>query len=211
MDIVRFNQKPIMGIIRGLQSAQLAPLVETVVQAGLETMEITMNTFGATALIADARRLAGDRLMIGAGTVLNVAALKEALEAGATYIVSPINDADVTAYCVDNDVPVFPGALTPQEVYYAWLSGASMVKVFPANCFGPSYFKDLKGPFGKMKLLACGGVTATTIGAYLQNGAAAVAFGGSIFKSAWLAEGRYDLIGQEIKRLIGAYNATLSQ
>ncbi len=207
MDLKRFNQKPLMGIVRGLQPEHLAPLVDTVIEAGLETLEVAMNTSRAADLIHQAVQMAGDRLMIGAGTVLSTTALNEALQAGASYIVSPINEADVVAYCVENNIPVFPGALTPQEVYYAWLGGATMVKVFPAGCFGPAYFKELKGPFKKVKLLACGGVNASTIGQYLKNGADAMAFGGSIFKSTWLEEGRFDLIGQEIKQLIEALRA----
>jgi 2-dehydro-3-deoxyphosphogluconate aldolase/(4S)-4-hydroxy-2-oxoglutarate aldolase len=77
-----------------------------------------------------------------------------------------------------------------------------MVKVFPANLFGPAYFKDVRGPFADLELLACGGVNASNAGAYFAAGASAVAFGGSIFKSDWLRTGAFQQIGHAIRELI---------
>jgi 2-dehydro-3-deoxyphosphogluconate aldolase/(4S)-4-hydroxy-2-oxoglutarate aldolase len=127
------------------------------------------------------------RFRVGAGTVLSMDELRRALDSGASFIVMPTLVQDVTVYCAKHDIPVFPGALTPQEIFHAWNAGATMVKVFPANVFGPSYFRDLKGPFGDVPLLACGGVTAENIGEFFKNGAKAASFGASIFKREWLA------------------------
>ena len=205
MDIARFKKLPIMGIMRSVGEDSIEPLIESVVSSGLETIEITMNSENAKALIARAAKIAGHRLMIGAGTVLSVDSLKAALDAGATFVVMPVVMEDVLEYCVEKVIPVFPGALTPAEIYKAWGSGATMVKVFPSGFFGPEYFKEIKGPFANIELLACGGVTAENIGAYFSNGASAAAFGGSIFRKEWLAGKEFKKITGEISKLIQAF------
>lgn len=108
-------------------------------------------------------------------------------------------------YCLKNKIPVFPGALTPQEIYNAWCSGATMVKVFPAKFFGPDYFKEIKGPFNNIELLACAGVTPENLPAYFLNGADAVAFGASVFRKEWLADKDFKNIGESIKKYLAAF------
>ena len=194
-----------MGILRGIEEDSVEPLMEAVISAGLETVEITMNTGNAQALIARAVKVSGHRLMIGAGTVLTVESLRSALDAGASFIVMPTLIDEVAEYCVENVIPVFPGALTPGEIYRAWSSGATMVKVFPAGVFGPAYFKEIKGPFENIELMACGGVTAENIPDYFRNGASAVTFGASIFKKERLAKKEFKTISDEIRRLVDSF------
>ncbi len=204
MDIQQFQRLPVMGILRGVRKDILSSLTETVIRAGLKTVEITMNTPSAGDLIRSMTDISGGRLAVGAGTVLSVDSLEAACDAGATFIVCPTMIEDVVACCVSRRIPVFPGALTPQEIYRAWQAGATMVKVFPAKFFGPAYFKEIRGPFSDIKLLACGGVTPDNIQTYFKNGAAAVAFGGSIFRQEWLTESGLSSIEQEIRRLVQA-------
>ncbi|MBI5676356.1 MAG: bifunctional 4-hydroxy-2-oxoglutarate aldolase/2-dehydro-3-deoxy-phosphogluconate aldolase [Nitrospirae bacterium] len=205
MDVNRFKELPILGILRGITSESVKPLTEAVVSSGLKTIEITMNTSDAPVLIRQMSVAAGDRLTIGAGTVLSLKDLHSALDAGATFIVMPVLVPDVMKYCVTNSIPVFPGALTPQEIYNAWNAGATMVKVFPAKFFGPSYMKEIKGPFQDIKLLACGGITPETIGQFFSSGADAVAFGGGIFSKERLSAGKFSLVEESIKALISGF------
>lgn len=205
MDIARFKKLPIMGILRGAERAGIKPLVEAVVASGLETLEITMNTGDAPLVIADAVKASRGHLMIGAGTVLNIDSLKTALDSGASFIVTPVFIEEVVEYCVEKVIPIFPGALTPSEIYRAWSAGATMVKVFPAGFFGPPYFKEVKGPFANIELLACGGVTAENIGDYFANGASAAAFGAGIFRKEWLAAKEFGKISGGIRKLIQSY------
>jgi len=207
MDVSKFKQLPLLGILRGIGSEDLGPLLETVESAGLKTIEITMNTKDAARLIRKAVTLSKNRLTIGAGTVLDIKDLKIALNAGATFIVMPVLIRDVMEYCVKNRIPVFPGALTPQEIHTAWLAGATMVKVFPSNFFGPLYFKEIKGPFNDVQLLACGGVTSKNLGAYFTYGAGAVSFGASVFKKEWLCQKDFHKIGRSIKGYIQEFKA----
>lgn len=202
MDVNKFRELPLLGILRGIEANMVEPLVETVVSAGLKTIEITMNTAGATSLIQQMVKAADDRLVVGAGTVLTMEALHSALDAGATFIVLPVLVPDVVKYCAKNTIPVFPGAFTPQEIYRAWRAGATMVKVFPAGFLGPEYFREIKGPFKEIELLACGGVNADTIEPFFTCQASAAAFGGSVFKKDWLERNDFSRIRKSIEKLI---------
>ena len=207
MDLDRFRALPLLGILRGIAPDALAPLTDAVCRAGLGAIEVTMNTAAAPALIRSLVVRAGGRLMVGAGTVLDVEALEAALDAGATFIVLPVTVPAVVERCAARGVPVFPGALTPQEILAAWRAGATMVKVFPAGAFGPAYLREIKGPFRDIELMAVGGVTAGNMHAYFDAGAAAVAFGASVFRSEWLAGEEYGRIEDEVRRLVEACRA----
>jgi 2-dehydro-3-deoxyphosphogluconate aldolase/(4S)-4-hydroxy-2-oxoglutarate aldolase len=204
VDLKKFRERPLLGILRGITPPQLEPLFESIIAGGLRAVEITMNTEGATGLIMSAVRRYGQQLMIGAGTVLTLRDLQHALRAGATFIVSPVVVPPVIEYCAKHKIPVFPGALVPQDIYEAWWAGATMVKVFPAGCFGPDYFKEIKGPFSKIELLACGGVTPQNLPAYFKNGASAAAVGASVFRRDWLARRKFRLIRNKIRAYLKA-------
>jgi 2-dehydro-3-deoxyphosphogluconate aldolase/(4S)-4-hydroxy-2-oxoglutarate aldolase len=204
MDLDRFRTLPLLGIARGITSSDVEPLTEALIVAGLTSLEVTMNTPGAAALIVQIRAAAGARVMIGAGTVLDVETLAAARDAGASFIVMPTLVPAVVERCVAERVPVFPGALTPQEIYTAWAAGATMVKVFPAGVFGPTYLREIKGPFADIELMAVGGVNADTMAAYFSCGASAVAFGSSVFRREWLAARAYDRIAGEVRCLVAS-------
>jgi 2-dehydro-3-deoxyphosphogluconate aldolase / (4S)-4-hydroxy-2-oxoglutarate aldolase len=205
VDVAKFKELPILGILRGIENAQVEPLLAAIESSGLKTIEITMNTKDAPKLIRKAVKLSAERLTIGAGTVLDMDSLKLALDVGASFIVMPVLVKDVMGYCVKNGIPAFPGALTPQEIYAAWRFGAAMVKVFPSNFFGPEYFKEIRGPFNDVELLACGGVTPENMKTYFANGAGAVSFGASVFKKEWLAAKDFASIGQAISKFVQGY------
>jgi 2-dehydro-3-deoxyphosphogluconate aldolase / (4S)-4-hydroxy-2-oxoglutarate aldolase len=210
MDIDTFEKLPVMGIARGIDKKMLGPLADCCASAGLPAIEITMNTPAACSLIEELSELAGGRFSVGAGTVTSGRLLAGALAAGAQFIVSPVACKTVIEGSIKAGKPVFPGALTPSEIYCAWEMGASMVKVFPARNMGPAYFEDIAGPFPHIKLLACGGVGAANAAAYMKAGAAAIAFGSSIFNIDWMNAGRYGAIKEHIEALIAiaaAYKA----
>lgn len=209
MDLDGFKELPVLGILRGVALEQIGPLAEAVTSAGLRTLEITMNTHGACDCIKAMRKAAGTRLAVGAGTVLTMEDLLHALESGAEFIVSPVFVPEIVCYCVQNKIPVFPGALTPQEIYSAWKAGASMVKVFPAKFFGPEYFKEVKAPLNNVQLLACGGVSAPNAHDFFAAGASAVAFGGGVFKKEWLDKKDYGRVELGVKEMVDAVRACM--
>jgi 2-dehydro-3-deoxyphosphogluconate aldolase/(4S)-4-hydroxy-2-oxoglutarate aldolase len=201
MNLAEFKKQPLMGIVRGIELKQAELLAETVLLSGLKTIEITMNTVSAASIIRRVKKIARNRLTLGAGTVLSMDSLRLALDAGATFIVTPILVKDVIKYCLKNKIPVFPGALSPQEIYNAWAAGATMVKVFPVKFFGPEYLREIKGPFNDIELLACAGLTPENLGEYFACGANAAAFGGNVFRKEWLCKKDY----RRIIALIKAY------
>ncbi len=202
MDVAKFRKQPILGILRGVEADVLEPLLEAITNSGLSTIEIAMNTKNAASLIKKCVKYSGSRLTVGAGTVLDIEILKEALDAGASFIVTPVLVKDVVSLCVKRKIPVFPGAFSPREIYDCWQSGATMVKVFPAGLLGPKYFREIKGPFHDVELLACGGVTAENMAEYFLAGASAVAFGASVFRKEWLEKSDFKNIEKSIKKFL---------
>jgi 2-dehydro-3-deoxyphosphogluconate aldolase/(4S)-4-hydroxy-2-oxoglutarate aldolase len=205
MTAEKIRELPIIGILRGIKEGHLEPLVCSALESGLKCIEITMNTGDADKLIRKTIDMAGDRLVVGAGTVCNMDDLKKALDAGAAFIVMPMVAEQIISYCAREAVPVFPGALTPSEIFRAWDLGATMVKVFPASLVGPKYFREIKAPFGNIELMATGGVSAGNIKEYFTCGASAAAFGASIFRKEWIENNDYISIKKGIEAIIRGY------
>jgi 2-dehydro-3-deoxyphosphogluconate aldolase/(4S)-4-hydroxy-2-oxoglutarate aldolase len=199
------DELPLLGILRGINEKDIQPLANLFVKHRVRHIEITMNTANALPLIHQLSNVGGDELNVGAGTVLEIAEMEKALKAGARFIVSPSLNEEVVLACKSQKIPVFPGALTPTEIHKAWKMGATMVKLFPANLFGPGYVKAIKAPLDKIKIIAVGGVGLQNIAKFFENGADAVAFGAGIIRPRWLEENRYDLIEEQLLLLIDAY------
>lgn len=193
-----------MGILRGLEARWLAPVVEAVGEGGLTNLEITMNTSGATDQIKAAVALVGTRMNIGAGTVTSLGLLEQALEAGATFIVTPIVREDVILRCVELGVPVFPGAFTPTEIARAWDLGAALVKVFPAEVLGPAYIRSVKAPLSEVRLMPTGGIDLETLAEYQRAGASAFGVGTPLFRASRIAEGDWPWLRQRAAAFVEA-------
>ncbi len=198
---------PVLGILRGVALDRIGGVIDSLSDSGLYAIEITMNTSGAPEIIKEAIKAANGHMAVGAGTVIDKETLKAALDSGATFIVTPVLVEDVVSYCVKKSIPVFPGAFSPYEIYKAWQAGATMVKVFPAGVLGPKYFREIKGPFKDVELLACGGVTPDNLKDYFSNGADAVAFGASVFKREWLETRDFHSISASVRSFVEAYKA----
>ena len=208
-DLAFFEKKPVLGILRGVDETSLPYVLEAAFTGGLRFLEITLNTANAFSLIKIATQQFPD-FCIGAGTVLNLLAAQQAIQAGAQFIVAPSLNDEVAEYCRHNKIPFFPGALTPTEVEKAWNSGATMVKVFPASLMGPEYFKVLKGPYDTIKLMAVGGIRLDTIPSYVSAGASALALGGSIFSPQRMANQEYQAMQKDITEFVLAVNENYS-
>ncbi len=182
----RFNQVPIVGIIRNLSLAQVRMVLPLYVEAGLNTVEISLTTPDALHIIEEASTRFGAQLNIGAGTVCDMDELQRSLDAGSTFIVSPITDAQLIKSCADRGIPVFPGAFTPTEIYQAWKAGATMVKIFPAS-LGAQYIKDIKAPFPDIKLLPTGGVGLDNLADFVAAGAEGFGIASQLFDKQAIA------------------------
>ncbi|SNR16582.1 bifunctional 4-hydroxy-2-oxoglutarate aldolase/2-dehydro-3-deoxy-phosphogluconate aldolase [Tenacibaculum jejuense] len=181
-----FNEAPVVGIVRGLSKEITLNIAKTLLEAEFYTLEVTMNTEGALELINELTKQF-PKLNIGAGTVCTLDDCKNAIKAGAQFIVTPIIDEDVITYCVSENIPVFPGAYTPTEIYKAWSLGASAVKVFPATQLGSKYIKDVLAPLNEIKLLPTGGVSKDNITSFFNAGAVGVGMGSSLLHKEYIA------------------------
>lgn len=164
-------------IIRGVPPDWAVPIGEALLAAEVDVMEITLNTPNALAMIGALRDALGERMVIGAGTVLSLADAQRAFDAGAEFFVAPHLDTEVVAFANDRDCMVVPGAFTPTEVFTALRAGADIVKIFPANHVGPQFLEDLAGPYGALPLLPTGGITVENAAAYIRSGALALGVG----------------------------------
>ena len=199
---------PVVGILRGFTTPQVVKIIQVALRGGLRNLEITMGSAETPQQIQEARRIAGDRMRIGAGTVLNLELLEKALTAGASFIVTPVVNVEVIEECVRRKIPVFPGAYSPMEILRAWERGATMVKVFPAETLGPSYIKAIKAPLPHVKVMPTGGVDLKTLAAYKKAGADGFGVGSPLFDRARVEAGDWNWIEAQCRAFVEAYNSS---
>ena len=188
---VLFDKMPVVGILRNVPLNVIEAILPYYKKAGFTTLEITMNSENVCEIIS---RLSEDNpdMNIGAGTVCTMADLKKALDAGASFIVTPILDTAVVIYCKQHTIPIFPGAYTPLEIYTADKLGATAVKIFPATQLGAGYIQEVLAPLSHLKLLPTGGVSVENIASFFKSGAVGVGMGGALFDKTLIANEDYD-------------------
>ncbi len=147
---------------------------------GVTVVEITMTVPDALDVLRQVRHALGDRILLGAGTILDPETARAALLAGAEYLVAPTLNLDVIRLCQRYDKLVMPGAFTPTEILTAWEAGADIVKVFPAEVVGPAFFKAMRGPLPQIRLMPTGGVDLTTAADFLRAGACCLGVGSQL-------------------------------
>jgi len=205
-DLVRFKKYAALGIIRGASLNSIQGLLTACVLGGLKFVELTLNSKGALPLIELASNEFSDDICIGAGTVVTLLDATQAVNAGAKFIVSPTLNIDVASFCNEKKIAYFPGALSPTEIEQSWVSGATMVKVFPASHMGPDYFRSILGPFDQILLMAVGGINSLNAVQYLQAGASVLAIGGSIFTPERIKKKEFGLIQKEVCEFVSVIN-----
>jgi 2-dehydro-3-deoxyphosphogluconate aldolase / (4S)-4-hydroxy-2-oxoglutarate aldolase len=201
----RFEASPLIGILRGFRIEQTREIINSAQLGGLTNVEITMDSPEPGAQIREAVAQSGDSLNIGAGTVASLKLLEKALEAGASFIVTPALVLDVVQCCIELRVPVFPGAASPTEIARAWEAGATMVKLFPAEFTGPAYIRSLKAPFPRIRLLPTGGVSLETLEEYVQAGADGFGLGSPLFSRARIDAGDWDWVEKRCRAFASAF------
>jgi len=195
---------PVIGILRGISADFFAELMPAAFAAGLQAIEVTINTHGAEAIIAANRPLVPEGKLLGMGTIRNLDEAKRAVAAGAMFLVTPNLDPAVISYASSHHIPVVAGALTPSEVYAARQAGATMIKVFPCNAMGgPAYIRDLLGPFDDLPLVAVGGVTINNLADYFAAGARGVGVSTALFGKEALAQENAGKIAENVRAFIG--------
>jgi 2-dehydro-3-deoxyphosphogluconate aldolase / (4S)-4-hydroxy-2-oxoglutarate aldolase len=206
-----------IGIVPAVRvsEAELALFAaETVNDAGIPIVEITMTVPGAIEVIAQLTGKYPD-MVVGAGTVLDTEAAKRCLDAGACFLSGPGLVPEVLEFALKNDVVVIPGALTPSEIIAAWKAGADFVKVFPcAPVGGHKYIRALKVPLPQIPLIASGGVDQVTAPKFILAGASAIGIGAELLPLEALHLREETWIHELARRFIGMVRearATLKQ
>jgi 2-dehydro-3-deoxyphosphogluconate aldolase/(4S)-4-hydroxy-2-oxoglutarate aldolase len=193
----------IVPIVRAGSPEAAVRAAEAIFAGGIRALEITMTVPGAIRVLEKVADAFGDRLTLGAGTVLDSETARACMLAGAEFFVTPALKLPTIEICHRYSKVIMPGALTPTEVQTAWEAGADLVKIFPCgNVGGPKYIKALKAPFPQIEMVPTGGVNLDNAGDFLRAGAAAIAVGSEMVNSQALAEGRLDVITETARQFL---------
>ncbi|MCA9079085.1 MAG: bifunctional 4-hydroxy-2-oxoglutarate aldolase/2-dehydro-3-deoxy-phosphogluconate aldolase [Planctomycetaceae bacterium] len=186
-DLQRVLDSGLVAIIRAPSGEQLVEVAEALLAGGIDVIEVTFTVPGVLEIIKEVRAKLGDRILLGAGTVLDPETARAAILAGAEFLVTPTVNVDVIKMCHRYDKLVMAGGFTPTEILTAWEAGADVVKVFPAEIGGPAYLKTLHGPLPQVRLLPTGGVHLDTLADFVNAGACAVGLGSALVEKSALA------------------------
>jgi 2-dehydro-3-deoxyphosphogluconate aldolase/(4S)-4-hydroxy-2-oxoglutarate aldolase len=177
--VEKLKEAAVVAVIRAKSADAAVEMSHALVRGGVTGVEVTFSTPNAADAIARVRKELPNAL-VGAGTVLELAELAAACDAGASFLVSPHFDPALLEKARERNVPYLPGALTPTEIVRAWKAGASCVKLFPGSAVGPGYVKAIRGPLPDVPLMPTGGVDEKNLLEWLKAGVVAVGMGGAL-------------------------------
>lgn len=200
--------KKLIAIIRGMEPEYCEGFAKAIYEGGIRYVEVTFNQkatdgFKATTDSIQAIISAmGEKMVMGAGTVLTREQVDLTVAAGGRFIVTPSLNLDVLRYAKEKGLVTLPGVLTPTEAVAAYEAGADFVKIFPAGNLGPGYIKTIKAPLSHIPMLAVGGVNEKNFAEFLQAGAAGAGVGGNLVNKAWIKAGEFDKITALAKEFV---------
>jgi 2-dehydro-3-deoxyphosphogluconate aldolase/(4S)-4-hydroxy-2-oxoglutarate aldolase len=204
-NLARILNTGIVAILRAPSGEMLVDAAEALYRGGVEAIEVTFTVPNAPRILEQVAARLGDRILLGAGTVLDAETTRIAILAGAEFIVGPTVSTQVIETCRRYDKLVFPGAFTPTEVLAAWEAGADVVKIFPSDCVGAGYLKALRGPLPQIRMMPTGGVTLETATDFLRAGACALGIGGALVEAMALANrdfGRIESLARQFIEIV---------
>lgn len=193
----------VVAVLRAATADGFRAVADVLVEAGVTALEVTLTTRGALDALAGLARELPPDVVVGAGTVLSADDAKACADAGATFLVAPVLVPQVAAVADTRGIPVYPGALTPTEVFTASRGGAPIVKLFPASAVGPRFVKDLHGPLPDVRIMPTGGIDLGDIADWLTAGAVAVGLGGPLIGDA-AAGGSLGALADRARRAVEA-------
>jgi 2-dehydro-3-deoxyphosphogluconate aldolase/(4S)-4-hydroxy-2-oxoglutarate aldolase len=189
--IARLVDPGVIAIIRTKSAEQVLPLAEALLAGGIIAIEITMTTPDAIRAIGEAAKRFGSAALIGVGTVLDETTCRQAIDAGAQYVVTPIVRPGIVIAAHELDRPVMLGAYTPTEAQLAYEAGADFIKIFPADGLGPGYIKAMRAPLPHLKIVPTGGIDLNDIAEFFKVGCPAVGIGSTLLRPSILAESKW--------------------
>jgi 2-dehydro-3-deoxyphosphogluconate aldolase/(4S)-4-hydroxy-2-oxoglutarate aldolase len=183
----RIESSGVVAIVRLDDYSAAVDLVHALVEGGIDVVEFTYTNPRAGAAVEEVKAELGDRVLAGAGTVLDPETCRAAILQGADFVVTPTVSVETARLSQRYAIPTVIGAFTPTEILAAWEAGATFVKVFPARVVGPQYLKDVRGPLPQVRLIPTGGVSVENAGDFIRAGARAVALGSNLVDEASVA------------------------
>ena len=193
----RIYEEKIIAIVRGIPSGKIAALAQALAEGGVSCIEVTFDQTNPEETLTSLRTIKselGDRICLGAGTVMTVEQVEQAAQAGAEYMISPnVDEAVIRATKALGKVSI-PGAMTPTETAFAYQCGADIVKLFPAGLLGPAYIKAVKAPLKHIPVSAVGNITIENCADFIQAGAVGVGVGGNLVSALLVNEGCFSQI-----------------
>lgn len=201
-NLIRLKESGLVAVIRRPQQLHIHSIAEALVEGGVGALEITLDTPGAVHMIQDLKSTFRDRVLVGAGTVLDAISAKTAIDAGADFIFSPNFDVETIQITNQYGRISIPGVMTPTEIVQAYATGADVLKVFPAGTLGAEYLKDLQGPLGHIPMMPTGGVTLDNVATFIKNGAIAVGAGGSLVDKQAIKEEQFAVLTTIAKQFV---------
>ena len=200
----------VVAVIRLKDPARLRAVVDAMMEGGVRALEVTMTVPRAIELIRELAPALPAGFLLGAGTVTDPVTARAVIDAGASFVVSPVFRPDVIAACHERDVAAMPGCFSPTEILSAHECGADIVKVFPATMLGPQFIKDVRAPLPQVKLMPTGGVTLDNAGDWIRAGAVAVGLGSALIDAAAIDGNRLDVITANARRVVANVAAARS-
>ncbi|MDN4076030.1 bifunctional 4-hydroxy-2-oxoglutarate aldolase/2-dehydro-3-deoxy-phosphogluconate aldolase [Fictibacillus terranigra] len=196
----RLKKEKLIAIARNVPEYLLDQTAESLLKGGIVFIEITLNTPDALPAIERWKRSFGDEILVGAGTVLDLQMARDALSAGAEYLITPNLDEEVVEFATGRGIDVWPGVMTPTEMVKATKAGARAVKLFPSGTLGSQYIKDVRGPLHNIPLIATGGIHLGNLKEFLDAGATAAGLGSSLVDNTLIKNGNFDEITDRARR-----------
>lgn len=185
----------LVPIVRTSDAESAVRSVEALYEGGISCVEITMTVSGAIRALEEVAKRFGDKILLGAGTVLDPETARACILSGAEFLVTPSLNTCTIELARRYSKAIFPGALTPTEIVTAWQAGADAIKVFPCSALGGAkYIRALKGPLPQIEFVPTGGVNLDTIADFLQAGCCAVGVGGELVDAKSVAAGNYSVL-----------------
>lgn len=191
-------ENKLVAIARRVPVESISEAAFSLWKGGIKSIEITFDQASATCIqdtvqsIKNVKRKMGERVLVGAGTVLTLEQAEAAYEAGASFALSPDVNTEIIKRVKELGMISIPGAMTPTEVMTAWNSGADIVKLFPAGILGLEYYKAIKGPISHVPLMAVGGVDSGNVNFFLDAGFCSCGIGSNLVRNDLIKEGRFD-------------------
>lgn len=197
----------VVAVIRAPSRQVLGDIADALLAGGVTSIEVTMTTPDAIAGIEMLSQRLGQRAVVGVGTVLDPQTARNAITAGAQFVVSPIFDPKIIQATHERDTVSIPGAFTPTEIYAAYKAGADVVKVFPSTSLGPTYFRDIRAPLPQLKLTPTGGVDLENAGEWIKAGAVCIGVGSALVGKQAVEKSDWPSITRNARAFVEAVRA----